>query len=148
MEKEDKSESNLIDRLIDTRKLDPLGIICQNLSGDLDWILPCNCFLTFYDSDIDLLHFSQTKQSWRNFCLGRNVFKSHEELLLKENELILNSDELDEEYKMLEDRVDHIDNISFYFYIKRRVNAAVNKTTVFKHEITHALMVRLIPNSL
>ena len=45
----------------------------------------------------------------------------------------MNSDELDEEYKMLEDRFDHIDNISFYFYIKRRVNAAVNKTTVFKH---------------
>ena len=148
MEKEEKSEINLIDRLIDTGKLDPLEIICQNLSGDLYWILPCNFFLTFYDSDIDLLHFSQTKQSWRNFCLNRNVFKSHEERLLKKNELILSSDELDEEYKMLEDRVDHIDNISFYFYIKRRVNAAVNKTTVFKHEITHALMVRGIPDSL
>jgi hypothetical protein len=128
MEKEEKSEINLIDRLIDTGKLDPLEIICQNLS------------------DIDLLHFSQTKQSWRNFCLNRNVFKSHEEQLLKEHELILNSDKLDEEYKMLEDRFDHIDNISFYFYIKRRVNAAVNKTTVFKHEITHALMGEHIPS--
>merc|ERR1712062_239503 len=64
-------------------------------------------------------------ESWRNFCLNRNVFKSHEERILKENELILNSDEVNEEYKMLQDQCDHIDNKSFYFYIKRRVNAAV-----------------------
>ena len=46
--------------------------------------------------------------------------------LLKENELIYNSAKLDEEYKLLEDKCDHVDNISFYLYVKRRVNAPVS----------------------
>ena len=59
MEKEDKSESNLIDRLIDTGKLDPLGIICQNLSGDSYSLVT---FFLYFTIQI-LIYFTSPKQN-------------------------------------------------------------------------------------
>ena len=45
-----------------------------------------------------------------------------------EAELIISSDDLDEEYEMLQKKYGkEIDNIEFFMYIKRRVNAAYNK---------------------
>ena len=45
-----------------------------------------------------------------------------------EAELIISSDDLDEEYEMLQQKYGkEIDNIEFFMYIKRRVNAAYNK---------------------
>ena len=42
--------------------------------------------------------------------------------------MIISSDDLDEEYEMLQEKYGkEIDNIEFYMYIKRRVNAAYNK---------------------
>ena len=49
--------------------------------------------------------------------------------------MILNSSELDEEYALLESKFGTINNLEFYFYIKRRVDAAVNKTTLFSHRL-------------
>ena len=48
--------------------------------------------------------------------------------VLLEAELIISSDDLDEEYEMLQKKYGkEIDNIEFFMYIKRRVNAAYNK---------------------
>ena len=45
-----------------------------------------------------------------------------------EAELIISSDDLDEEYEMLQKKYGkEIDNIEFFMYIKRRVNAAYNQ---------------------
>ena len=93
-----------------------------------------------YDSDIDVLHVSQTCRSWRKLCIEQNVFAHHEKELLLANELILSSTELDEEYALLEAEYGEIDNIEFYFYIKKRVRAAVNKTRLFKHNLHHAYL--------
>ena len=84
-----------------------------------------------------MFHFSQVKRSWREHCISNNVFDYHEKQLLLKNELILNSEELDAEYAFLEGKFGSIDNIEFYFYIKRRVNAAIYKTNVFNHRLTH-----------
>ena len=63
--------------------------------------------------DTELLQFSQTCKSWRKFCLQKNVFSFHEKELLLENELILTSDELDEEYNMLQTKFSEIGNVHF-----------------------------------
>jgi len=83
-------------------------------------------------SDRDVLAISQTCSEWRNYCLEENVFHHHEKKVLLEAELIISSDDLDEEYEMLHKKYGkEIDNIEFYMYIKRRVNAAYNKADFF-----------------
>ena len=54
--------------------------------------------------------------------------QSLKQKVLLEAELIISSDDLDEEYEMLQEKYGkEIDHIEFYMYIKRRVNAAYNK---------------------
>ena len=50
--------------------------------------------------------------------------------------MIISSDDLDEEYEMLQKKYGkEIDNIEFYMYIKRRVNAAYNKDCFTKYDV-------------
>merc|ERR1711917_189165 len=94
-----------------------------------------------FESDFDCLTEKMTISA-----LEENVFHHHEKKVLLEAELIISSDDLDEEYEMLQKKYGkEIDNIEFFMYIKRRVNAAYNKTRVFTHRLTHALMGRHCP---
>ena len=53
----------------------------------------------------------------------------------KKSGSIFSSSELDEEYALLENKFGAINKVEFYLYVKRRVDAAVNKTTLFSHHL-------------
>ena len=136
------AEKSVLSLLVEQNRRHELEHIFKRLSGQL-LLNPKLIFLCEKNlvknlcSDIDVLHFSQVCRSWRKHCTSNNVFDYHEKQLLLKNELILNSEELDAEYAFLEEKFGSIDNIEFYFYIKRRVNAAIYKTNVFNHRLTH-----------